>query len=144
MKLEAIFEEWEKDSQIDKTELADESLKIPSLHHKYYRMYAHERLVLKKYEAEMKQLRLDKWEFYTQGPNEETRDKGWELPAKGLILKQEMPMYMEADKDIIELSLKIGMQQEKVDLLDSIIKSFTNRGFNIKSAIDFIRFTSGA
>jgi hypothetical protein len=91
----------------------------------------------------MKQLKLDKWEFYTQGPTEETRDKGWELPAKGLILKQEMPMYMEADRDIIDLSLKIGMQQEKIDFLDSIIKSLTNRGYNIKSAIDFIKFTSG-
>jgi hypothetical protein len=53
-------------------------------------------------------------------------------------------MYLEADSDLIELSLKIGLQQEKVELLQNIIKSLTNRGFNIKSAIDFIRFQSGA
>ena len=144
MKIEEIFEHWEQDSQIDKTELGDAALNIPKLHHKYFQLLVNEKMQLRKLEAEFKRLKLDKYEFYTQGPTEETRDKGWELPAKGLILKQEMPMYMEADKDIIELSLKIGMQQEKVDLLDSIIKSFTNRGFNIKSAIDFIRFTSGA
>ena len=92
----------------------------------------------------MKTLKLQKYEFYTQGPSKETQDKGWELPGKGMILKQEMPMYLEGDKDIIELSLKIGYQQEKVELLESIIKSLTNRGFQIKAAIDFYKFTMGA
>jgi hypothetical protein len=34
MKFEELFNEWEKDSSIDKTELADEALRIPKLHHK--------------------------------------------------------------------------------------------------------------
>jgi len=53
-------------------------------------------------------------------------------------------MYMEADKDIINQSLKIGYQQEKVELLESILKSLNTRGYNIKSAIDWIKFTSGS
>jgi hypothetical protein len=122
MKLDEIFEQWQIDSEIDKTELGDESLKIPKLHHKYFQIYTSERLLLRKYEAEMKQLKLEKYEFYTQGPSKETNDKGWIMPARGMILKQEMPMYMEGDKELIELSLKIGYQQEKVELLDSIIR----------------------
>jgi hypothetical protein len=46
--------------------------------------------------------------------------------------------------ELIDLSLKIGMQQEKVELLESIIKSLKNRGFQIKSAIDWFKFTMGA
>ena len=92
----------------------------------------------------MRQLKLAKYEFYTQGPTKETQDLGWELPARGMILKAEMPMYLEGDKDIIELSLKIGLQQEKVELLESIIKSLSNRGFQIKAAIDWFKFTMGA
>jgi len=144
MKIEDIFNQWKEDSEIDKTELGDEALKIPKLHHRYYQMFISERLLLRSYEAEMKQLKLDKWEFYTQGPNEETKEKGWTLPAKGLILKADIPMYMEADKDIVKLSLKIGIQQEKIELLESIIKSLTNRGYNIKAAIDWQKFTMGA
>lgn len=144
MKIEDIFNQWKEDSEIDKTELGDEALKIPKLHHRYYQMFISERLLLRSYEAEMKQLKLDKWEFYTQGPNEETKEKGWILPAKGLILKADIPMYMEADKDIVRLSLKIGIQQEKIELLESIIKSLTNRGYNIKAAIDWQKFTMGA
>jgi hypothetical protein len=35
------------------------------------------------------------------------------------------------------------MQQEKVDLLESIIKSIHNRGYQLKTALDFLRFTMG-
>jgi len=144
MKLEAIYEEWSKDSEIDMTELGNEAIKIPKLHHKYFQVYSSEKLLLRKYEAEMKTLKLAKYEFYTQGPSKETQEKGWVLPARGMILKQEMPMYLEGDQDIINLSLRVGMQQEKVELLESIIKSLTNRGFQIKSAIDWNKFTMGA
>lgn len=144
MKLETIYEEWNKDSEIDMTDLGNEAIKIPKLHHKYFQMYTAEKMLLRKYEAEMKTLKLSKYEFYTQGPSKESREKGWELPARGMILKQEMPMYLEGDKELIELSLKVGLQQEKVELLESIIKSLTNRGFQIKSAIDWNKFTMGA
>jgi hypothetical protein len=143
MKLEEIFEEWKKDSQIDRTELGEESLKVPKLHHKYHQVYSSEKLLLRKLEAEYKKLKLEKYEFLTQGPSEETREKGWELPAKGLILKADIPMYLEADTDLINLSLKIGYQQEKIELLESIIKSLGNRGYNIKTAVDWARFMMG-
>ena len=143
MKIESIFEEWEKDSDIDKTELGDEALKIAKLHHKYYRQFVSERLLQRKFEADMKQLKLDKYEFYSQGPTKETQEKGWTLPARGLILKGDLPMYIDADKDIIELSLKIGYQLEKIELLDSILRTLQNRGYQIKSAIDWARFTMG-
>lgn len=143
MKFEDIFDEWSKDSAIDKTELADESLRIPKLHHKYYMMLVSEKAVLHKLEAQYKQLKLSKYEFYSQGHTEETKQLGWKLPARGMILKADIPMYIEADQDLVDLSLKIGMQQEKVEFLESIIKSFQTRGYIIKSAIEFMKFTMG-
>lgn len=144
MTIDEILESWENDSNIDLTELDKESVSIPKLHHKYYQIYVKEKLLCKKYESEYKKLKLDKYEFYTQGHNEDTIKKGWELPAKGVIIKSDIPMYMEGDNDIISQSLKIGYQQEKVELLESIIKSLNTRGYNIKSAIDWIKFTSGS
>lgn len=143
MKLEQIFEQWKEDSEIDKTALDDESLKIPKLHHRYYQIYISEKLLLRSYESDMKRLKLEKYEFYSQGPSEETKEKGWVMPSKGLILKSDIPMYLEADPDIIKLSLKIGLQQEKIELLESIIKNVSTRGYNIKTAVDFLRWTSG-
>lgn len=144
MKIEEILDNWKADVVIDRTELGDEALKIPKLHHKYYQLLVNERLILRKLETELKQLKLDKYEFLTQGPNEETKDRGWRLPPKGMILKGDLPMYLDADPDIINLSLRIGVQQEKIELLDSIIKSIMNRNFNIKNAIDWQKFTMGA
>ena len=143
MKFEEIFDAWKSDSEIDQTDLGNESLKIPKLHHKYYMMLLAERSSLRKLEAQMKQLKLSKYEFYSQGHTEETKKLGWELPPRGIILKADIPMYLEADKDIIELSLKIGVQGEKVDFLDSILKTLQTRNFLIKNAIDFLRWTNG-
>ena len=144
MKIDEIFEQWEKDTQVDKTELGDASLDTPKLHHKYFQILVKERLTPRKYEAELKQLKLDKYEFLTQGPNEETKDKGWRLPARGMVLKGDIPMYLDADDDIITISLKVGLQQEKIELLESIIKLIMNRNYIIRNAIDWQKFTMGA
>lgn len=143
MNFESLFSEWEKDADIDKTDLANEALKIPKLHHKYYRLLVTEKSRLKKLESEYKKLRLEKTEFFTQGHDDETRTKGWKLPAKGIIIKSDIPMYLDADQDLIDVSLQIGIQQEKVEFLESIIKTLNNRGYIIKTAVDFIRFTMG-
>lgn len=144
MKVEDIFELWEKDSKIDRTELGDAALDIPKLHHKYYQILLAEKMQLRKFESELKKLKLDKYEFLTQGPNEETKEKGWRLPPKGMILKSDIPLYMDGDEDIINQSLKIGLQQEKVELLESIIRTIMNRSFIIRDAIDWAKFTMGA
>jgi hypothetical protein len=142
MNIDEILALWEVDSKIDTADLDIEAIKIAKLHHKYYEIYIKEKLLLRKYEAEFKKLKLDKVEFYTQGPNEDT-PKHWKLPARGMILKSDIPSYIEADKEIVEHSLKIGYQQEKIDFLESIIKSFQYRGYNIKAAIDYRKFTMG-
>lgn len=143
MKIEEIREAWDADSVIDKTEIGDESLRIPKLHAKYMRMLSDERLLLRKLESDLKVLRRDKYEFYTMGPTKEQKDLGWELPARGMVLKQDINIYMESDKQVVDLSLRIGMQQEKVEMLDSILRSIMNRGYQLKTALDFLKFTMG-
>ena len=143
MDIEEILNLWKDDVNIDPTELSSESLKVPKLHHKYYQILVRERLILKKYKEDYKSLKLDKHEFYTQGPSEETIKKGWELPSKGLILKPDIPLYMDADKDISNLSLRIGLQEEKISLLESIIDSIMKRSYLINSAIEWQKFTMG-
>lgn len=143
MKLESIFELWGEDAKINREMIDEESLKISKLHHKYHQIYTNERLTLRRLETELKVLRLEKFEFYTQGPTKETMERGWQLPPIGKILKADANTYVDADKDIINLSLKIGIQHEKIELLESIIKTIQNRGFQLKTALDWIKFTSG-
>lgn len=144
MNIDEIDAMWQVDANMDKTELGDEALKVPKLHHKYYQIFVKERLIYRKYESELKKLKLEKYEFYSQGHTNETMEKGWVLPSKGLILKTEIPSYMDADPDLINMSLKIGYQLEKIEFLESILKTINNRGFLIKSAIDWQRLIMGS
>jgi N6-adenosine-specific RNA methylase IME4 len=67
---------------------------------------------------------------------------GWE-PNPLKILRADIPQYIDADKDIIELTLKISYQNEKVDFLEQAIRSLNSRGFNIKSAVEWEKFKVG-
>lgn len=143
MKIDEIFDAWEKDSQFDRTELGEESLKTPQLHHKYYKMYSNERLVLRKLEVEYKDLYKTKYEYYSGTLDYDTITmKGWE-PFQLKILKTDIPMYIDSDVDIQNISLRIGLQKEKIDILESIIKTIQTRGFAIKNALDWERFKIG-
>lgn len=143
MKIEDIFSAWEEDSKFDRTELGEESLRTPQLHYKYYKMYSNERLILRKLEVEYKDIYKTKYEYYSGSLDYETiAEKGWE-PFQLKILKTDIPMYIDSDADIQNISLRIGLQKEKIDVLESIIKTIQTRGFAIKNAIDWAKFTSG-
>ena len=144
MTLEEIFELWEKDSVVDRVELGNAALRLAKLHHKYYQIFSKERLMYKKLESDMKVLKLEKYEFYTDGPTSEQIEKGWKLPARGKIIRSDATNYVEADSDIIALNLKLAYQMEKLNLLESIIKTIGNQSFNIKSAIEWEKFKVGA
>ena len=143
MTLEEIFELWKDDVEIDRAELGQSALDLAKLHHKYYQIFSKERLLLVKLRAELKQLKLEKQEFYVDGPTEEHIERGWKLPAKGRILRSDASNYVDSDSDVIQFTLKVAYQEEKVELLESIIKTVGNRGFQIKSAIEWEKFKVG-
>lgn len=143
MNITELTELWKADSEIDRTELGDESLKIPKLHSKYYNLFIQERLLLKKLEGDYKQLYRVKFEYYNGILSEEELEEYNLEPFALKVLKTDLPIYIESDKDLQTLQAKIAVQKEKIDFLESIIKSLTNRGFQIKSAIDWAKFTHG-
>ncbi len=143
MTLQEILNIWALDSVIDKTELGDENLKGTSLHAKYLRFYVAEKTKLISLETQMRVLFKEKWEFYSLGPSKETQEKGWELPDRGAILKSDIQTYLEADKDIIDLHLKVAAAKEKVKLIEEIIKTIHSRGYLIKDSIRWTIFMAG-
>lgn len=144
MKLEEIQNHWEKDSCIDRAELGEESLRIPQLHSKYFKIYSDERMVLRALERSYSVLKHTKYEYYNGTiSQEDLNSNGWE-PCQLKILKSDIPMYIESDADIQKLQARIDMQQEKVEFVESIIKNLPSRGYQIKAAIDWERFKVGA
>lgn len=143
MKLEEIQEFWNADREIDITELANESVRIPQIHDKYLKIYIDERIRLKGLQFELTKLVRLKTDYYAGKLTQEELEKlGWEQFLQRL-LKNEISTYIEADEDVIKSKKNIVLIEEKCYYLDSIIKMISNRGFQIKSAIDWIKYKSG-
>ena len=143
MKIEDIVSEWDKDCKIDETELGDESTKIPVIHNKYLKIFIGENAQLKRMYAQRFKLKRKLSEYYLgELDKDDLEEIGREQFYKKL-LKNEIETYIESDDEFIETNLKIALQEEKVHYIEAILKSINNRGFQIKNAIDWLRFTNG-
>lgn len=143
MSTDEISKLWAEDCRIDETQLARESKKIPELHNKYYTLYYKEVLRIKKLKADYKVLEIDKREWLDGSMAEEDlRERGWR-PYQKKILRNDIDKYIQADADIIQLSLKIDYHTERAKFLEDIIKTIHSRNFVIKSMIDVMKFQSG-
>lgn len=134
---------WAKDSLIDETNLVGESKRIPELHSKYYNLYYKEVLRVKKLKADYKELEMEKRNYYDGSMDELTlKEKGWK-PFQLKVLRNDLDKYIQADKDIIQASLKIDYHTANANYLEDIIKTIHSRNFVIKNMIDILKFQSG-
>ena len=143
MKLEDIQELWHRDSEIDYTELGTESIRTPQIHDKYLKIFTDERIRLKGVEFELSKMVRTKTEYYSGKMSQEELERhGWEQYL-GRLLKNEITNYIESDDDVIKLKQQLVVLQEKVNYLDSVIRMINNRGFQIKNALDWLKFSHG-
>lgn len=143
MTLSEIRDQWIKDSEIDITQLDYASLIISKLHQKYWDLLISERLLLKKKELDHKNLIRAKFEYYRgKLSDEEMKELGWK-PIQLRVVKDELPVYIDGDRDVISSLLNVAAQDEKVEYLKDILKMIHSRGYQIKNAIDFLRFQAG-
>lgn len=143
MKLEEIIDQWTKDAKIDDVELDRESLAIPVLHGKYLKLYYEEKLKYKKYKIQYKKLHKVLCEYYRGELNnpEDLEELGRQPWAK-TVLKQDVNQFVEGDDQMINLVTKMVYQEEVVSLLEDIMKSINNRGFQIKNAVEWRKLTN--
>lgn len=144
MKLSEIIEMWQADAPIDTLNIIVGNANVPILHAKYARLHTLERIKLRKMEAEYKQIKFRKEEFLINPNEEDMKEFGWKVPPRGKILKQDLDRFIEGDDQLVQMELDIGVQQEKVELLKSIMQSIAARGFVYKNIIDEKRFQNGA
>ena len=141
LNLEAIQEMWEKDAQIDRDNLHNESLNIPSLHAKYFQLYNTIFLLRKKAEQQRKNIRHERYEYFSgkADPDVYVKDP---FPKK-IRDKDTMQKYLDADEKLANSSLKIEYYDTMLTYLESILKVIQNRTYQIKNAIEFMKFNAG-
>ena len=139
--LDKIQEMWEKDAKMDPDNLHTESLNIPVLHSKYYEIYNNIYLLRKKAEQQRKNIRHERYEYFSGKADPEVYVKD-PFPKK-IRDKDTMQKYLDADEKLSGVSLKIDYYETMLRYLEEILKQITNRTYQIKNSIEFMRFTSG-
>lgn len=143
MTLEEILANWKADCKINQSDLGNESSQVPVLHHKYLSLLGEERSRLLSLRSKQRSLTKLKTEWLLGTiSREKLSELGWE-PQALKILRQDVPMYLDADPEITVLIDKIQVVNLKIEMLESILKTINNRGFLIKGMVDWVRFTNG-
>jgi len=131
------------DLLIDETQLDTESSRTPQIHSKYLNFLMDEKLKLAKIQSDFKIMKKKKWLYYTgKISEEELREENWE-PFELTVLKTDIDKFLEADDHLQLISSKIKYAEIVVEYLESVIKIINNRQWNIRSVIDWLKFTNG-
>ena len=139
--LDVIQKMWEQDSKIDPDNLHIESLNIPILHSKYFEIHNTILLLKKKAEQQKKNIRHQKYEYFT---GKADPDVYLENPfPKKVRDKETLQGYLDSDEKLSQASLKVDYYETMLIYVDSILKMISNRTYQIKNAIEFMRFTAG-
>ena len=144
MKLEDIYDMWEKDAKYDDLALDVDSLAISSLHAKYNRLLSETRSQLRsamiKKKAQYNTLR----EYYLGNLNNpDDLERINRPPFLNKVLKNEVNNYIDADGELVRIDERIALLEEKVEVVMEIMKCIHKRGYDIKSAIEWRKFTNG-
>ena len=119
----------------------DESLKIPQLHSKYYTIYNTITLLREKARDTYSKVKLERYNYYTgKAPAEVYVEEPF--PYK-VGEKDALQRHMDADEKLSKIEMKIKYYDIMLKFLEEVIKTISNRTFQIKNAIEFMRFQAG-
>tara|TARA_B100000945_G_scaffold271648_1_gene233695 strand:+ start:289 stop:720 length:432 start_codon:yes stop_codon:yes gene_type:complete len=141
MNLDKIQEMWQNDSTIDPDNLHDESLKIPQLHSKYYTLYNTITLLREKARTQYNQVKLERYNYYTGKADPDVYAEE-PFPYK-VREKDAIQRHLEADERLTTIDLKIRYYDATLKFLEEIIKTISNRTYQIKNAIEWHKFQTG-
>ena len=114
---------------------------MPFQHNKYLNHYIDLQQIKTSLEFEVRKLVKEKKEYYGGEADAKTYA---EKPFGGRISTQDkMKTYIEADTDVINFEAKVKYIDQMLYFLDCVMKQVSNRGFQIKSAIEWEKFING-
>ena len=129
-----------KELKVNDEKLDSESLKNQELYAKYLEHKSRFELLSHKARADYKRVYKEKWEYY--GGKSDAKvyaSKPFDLK----VLKTDLHIYIESDKDIIESQHKVAYLDTVIKYLDGVLKSINSRGCDIKNSIERKKFEAG-
>ena len=144
MKLTELQDTWEADCKINELNLGQESIKTPNLHAKYLNLLSSTRLNLRKTESDYLNCRRKKYRYYRgEMTQSELEEENWSQWQGNKPLKNEMDEFLTVDADLVILQDKVEYFKTVLYQLEQIIRYINSRGWDIKNAIEWQKFTNG-
>ena len=146
MTLDEIKLMWKEDCVVDDIELDKSSLDVPKLHAKYSELLSDTLVKLKQKQFQYNLLIKDKWLWFNGKMSEdEVKARGWNPdPFDGLkIMKNDMQIFFNADKDLQEMNAKVEYLKVTIDFLKECMQNITWRHQTIRNTIDWRKFMAG-
>ena len=141
MNLDEIQEMWKRDSVIDPDNLHDESIKIPQLHAKYYTIHNTITLLRERARETYNRVKLERYNYYTGKADPEVYAEE-PFPYK-VRDKDALQRHMDADEKLNKIDVKIRYYDVMLRFLEDIIKTISNRTYQIKNSIEWHKFQAG-
>jgi len=148
-KFEKLRGEWAEDSHVDfqfknksyTADLAQLALDIPFIHNKYLNHYTDISQIKTSLEFEIRKLIKEKREYY--GGEADAKIYAEKPFGNSIKTQDKMKVYVESDDEVINLEAKIKYLDQMLHWLDQVMKQISNRGFQVKSAIEWEKFING-
>ena len=135
---------WAQDCKIDETNLGKEAARNPTLHAKYLNFLTSTKLNLRKAESEYFNCRRKKYRYYRgEMSRQELEEEGWDQWQGTKPLKNEIDEFLQGDADLISLTDKVEYFKTVLYQLEQILRSINSRTWDIKSSIEWTKFTNG-
>jgi hypothetical protein len=140
--VDALLDEWKKDSKLDVLEPSKELQKIGQLHAKYLAILSAHRRAFKEANRTFAKLKRIKHEYYSGRLDQETLKK-YNWNPFPYTLKTDLSIYMDSDPDALNAKRVIELHEEIVQVSESIIKELNSRTYQLKDIITWERFING-
>jgi uncharacterized protein YozE (UPF0346 family) len=95
----------------------------------------------KRAEQQKRNVRHERYEYYSGKADPEVYQED-PFPKK-IRDKDTLQKYLDADNKLSQISLKVEYYDVMLSYIESILKMIANRTYQVKNAIEYMRFQSG-
>lgn len=142
--IDDLMKEWSGDCYIDPTSMEKELLKISYLHGKYLNVLSYHRHVIRKTEAEYKDMKEIRRDYYLGHADQETLEKyGWEqYQGNTITMRTSQEEKLSTDPILTKILLKKGAHEEIVSYCEMVLKNLNNRTWDLGNYVKYLQYSN--
>lgn len=145
LQLDQLKLEWEIDCHIDSSKLDEASIKTANLHQKYINILTDYKLRIFKLEKELLEMKGVRSRYYLgQLTKDELAHYQWSQYQYKTPLKSELDRLLQTDQYLLSIVDKQSYYKFCFEYCEEILKSLKDRNWQIRNAIEWIKFQAGA